>query len=437
VKTVLTDELIARLRPSEKNQPFYDGKQTGLVLRITPADNRSWFAVARPKGATNPVWKKFGEWPELRVREARHAVLPALTEIGKIPATKEEDDPGEPWEVMAERYLDWLHRLDPNGKPVVRSADYIESTIRRFLIEPWRGVPGKKITRKMVVPVLTAHLEVRPNPLYGQKRQKRIIGGAFACRNLYIIAHAIFEWLADPPAKVSLSPFIPSNPVPSNGENIHGLSGEDLKRKVWLDRPSKLVAVWHAAGVMIEEGAPGASLFGRLTRIALADGQRRSQFAKLRRDQVEDGTLWFGRDEMKENVEHVLPLTTYIEQELSELPIINDSPYYFTVKGRVPFCSFGYQKRLRQLSGVTDFTTHDLRRTMRSWLSLIRLPNGRRIDRDVRELILAHSRPGMEGVYDVTTALEFQPEMREALECWQNHLLGLAAQRATTCTSHR
>ena len=431
MKIVLTDELIARLRPSEKNQPFRDGKQPHLVLRITPADNRSWFAVKRPPGGRDPIWKKIGEWPGMKTGKARDAVLPALAEIGKTevtkaPATTEE---GEPWESLVERYLDWLHRLDPNGKPVVRSAEDTESLIRRFLIEPWRGLPGKNITREMVVPVLTARLEVRPNPLHGQKGQTRLIGGAFACRNLYMIAHAMFTWLGNPPAKLSLSPFIPSNPVPSNGKNIHGLSAEDLKRKVWLDRPSKLVAVWHAAGVMIEERVPGASLFGRLTRIALAAGQRKSQFAKLRRDQVEDGTLWFGRDVMKENVEHVMPLTTYIEQELSELPIINGSPYYFTIKGRVPFYHFDYyQDRLRKLSGVTDFTPHDLRRTMRSWLSLIRLPDGRRIDRDVRELILAHSRPGMEGVYDVTTALEFQPEMREALECWQNYLLGLVAQ---------
>ncbi len=429
MKIVLTQELIARLRPSEKNQHFYDGRQPGLVLRLSPADSRTWYAVARPKGGGEPVWKKLGVWPEMPLGEARLEVLTALAKIRKTPEREPKAEPeGELWEVLAERYIDWLHRLDPHGKPVVRSARDLEAQIRRYLIEPWRGVPGKKITREMVVPVLTAQAEVRPNPLYGhgQQGQSKTIGGPFACRNLYNLAHTMFKRLADPPVKLSLSPLIPLNPVPGNGENIHGLTAEDLKRKVWLDRPSKLVAVWHAAGVMIEEGAPGASLFGRLTRIALADGQRKSQFAKLRRDQVEDGTLWFGRDEMKENVEHVMPLTSYIESELAELPIINGSPYYFTVYGRVPFNSFSYyQKRLRKLSGVTDFTTHDLRRTMRSWLSMIRLPNGRRIDRDVRELILAHSRPGMEGVYDVTTALEFQPEIREALECWQNHLLGL------------
>ncbi len=236
MKIVLTDELIARLRPTEKNQPFPDGKQTGLVLRITPADTRTWFAVKRPKGAKDPVWKKIGEWPEMRVRAARRAVLPALAEIGKVPATKEEDDSGEPWEVMAERYISYLHRLDRHGKPVVRSAHPLESLIRRFLIPPWRGVPGRQITREMTIDVLVAHKEVRPNPLAGKQCEKRTIGGPFACRNLHSVAHAMFGWLADPPVDISRSRFIPANPVPSDGEKIHGLTADDRKRDVWLDR---------------------------------------------------------------------------------------------------------------------------------------------------------------------------------------------------------
>jgi integrase len=360
------------------------------------------------------------------VREARRAVLPALAEIGKIPATKKEDDPGEPWEVMAERYINYLHRCDRHGKPVVRSAYRLERLIRRFLIPPWRGMPGRQITREMTIDVLVAHKEVRPNPLAGKPAEKRTIGGPFACRNLHNVAHAMFGWLADPPVDISRSRFIPANPVPSDGEKIHGLTAEDCKRSVWLDRESKLVAVWQAAGVMIEKSGPGGSIFGRLTRLALAEGQRRSQFAKLRRDQVEDGKLWFGRDQMKENAEHVLPLTTYIDQQLSILPIINDSPYYFTVNGDVPFNSFGYyHSKLRELSGVPDFTQQDLRRTMRSWLGQVRLPNGRRIDTDIREMILAHARQGMEKVYDVSTCLEYQDEMKEALEAWQTRLLGL------------
>lgn len=429
MKIVLTDELIARLRPSEKNQPFYDGKQPGLVLRITPADNRSWFAVKRPPEGRDPLWKKFGEWPEMKTREARDAVLPALAQIGKtMPKSAKPGD--EPWEVLAERYITYLHRLDRHGNPVVRSADESEAIIRRHLIEPWRGMPGRKITREVVVPVLKAHRRKRANPLDGQG-QPRMIGGPFACRRLHGIAHAMFGWLADPndpDSDMVIPAFISVNPVPSNGESIHGLRPEDCRRKVWLDRPSKLAAVWHAAGVMIDEGVPGGRLFGLLTRLAIAGGQRRSQFAKLRHDQVEGRTVWFGRDKMKENVEHVMPETTYINHELSSLPSFYGSPWYFTVHGRVPFNVFGYwHPRLRELSGVSDFTHHDLRRTMRSWLGMVRFPDGRRIDTDIRELIIAHARPGMEKVYDVTTALNFQPEMREALELWQAHLLRLPA----------
>lgn len=43
----------------------------------------------------------------------------------------------------------------------------------------------------------------------------------------------------------------------------------------------------------------------------------------------------------------------------------------------------------------------------------------------IREMILAHAKRGMEGVYDVSTCLEYQDEMKEALEAWQTRLLGL------------
>ena len=43
---------------------------------------------------------------------------------------------------------------------------------------------------------------------------------------------------------------------------------------------------------------------------------------------------------------------------------------------------------------VPSWVNHDLRRTLRTGLSKLR------IDRDICEAVLAHTRPGVEGVYD-------------------------------------
>ena len=62
---------------------------------------------------------------------------------------------------------------------------------------------------------------------------------------------------------------------------------------------------------------------------------------------------------------------------------------------------------------VPDFVNHDIRRTVRTHLSALRMSE------EVREALLAHVRPGIKGVYDKYQYLE---EKREALMLWNDRL---------------
>jgi integrase len=62
---------------------------------------------------------------------------------------------------------------------------------------------------------------------------------------------------------------------------------------------------------------------------------------------------------------------------------------------------------------LPDFVNHDIRRTVRTHLSALR------IGEEVREAVLAHVRPGIKGVYDQHLYLE---EKREALTLWNARL---------------
>ena len=66
---------------------------------------------------------------------------------------------------------------------------------------------------------------------------------------------------------------------------------------------------------------------------------------------------------------------------------------------------------------LPPWVNHDLRRTLRTGLSKLR------IDRDIREAVLAHTRPGVERVYD---RHDYQAEKRDALERWATHLATLS-----------
>ena len=59
------------------------------------------------------------------------------------------------------------------------------------------------------------------------------------------------------------------------------------------------------------------------------------------------------------------------------------------------------------------WVNHDLRRTLRSRLSELR------VNSDVAEAVLAHVKPGIRGVYD---RYEYLDEKRDALELWAARL---------------
>ena len=62
---------------------------------------------------------------------------------------------------------------------------------------------------------------------------------------------------------------------------------------------------------------------------------------------------------------------------------------------------------------LPPFVNHDIRRTVRSRLSRLK------VTEEAREAVLAHARPGIKGVYDLHDYLD---EKREALELWAARL---------------
>ena len=127
------------------------------------------------------------------------------------------------------------------------------------------------------------------------------------------------------------------------------------------------------------------------------------------------------------DVDHVVPITDEIASILKSLPRFKSGNFLFSVTfGKTPiWVSDKIKKRLdarmlrtlralprrrgddRSRVTVPSWVNHDLRRTLRTGLSKLR------IDRDIREAVLAHTRPGVEGVYD---RHDYQAEKKDALE---------------------
>jgi integrase len=104
----------------------------------------------------------------------------------------------------------------------------------------------------------------------------------------------------------------------------------------------------------------------------------------------------------KNNKDHILPITPYMHELLSQVKFTN-----------------GWSKnkaRLDKLAKVTDYTHHDLRRTVGSNLCRFTTPF-------ISERVLNHEMPKVQRIYN---RHDFTEQMRKPLEDHQNWLLSLA-----------
>ena len=91
--------------------------------------------------------------------------------------------------------------------------------------------------------------------------------------------------------------------------------------------------------------------------------------------------------------------------------------FVFSFDGTKPFQDFGRAKReLDELSGVTGWRLHDLRRTCVSGMARLGIPP------HVADKILNHQSGTISGVAAVYQRHDFLAERKDALERWSAHV---------------
>ena len=159
--------------------------------------------------------------------------------------------------------------------------------------------------------------------------------------------------------------------------------------------------------------------YGPLLQLLLLTGQRKSEVAEMEWKEVDlDRRLWrIPAERFKSDETHLVPLCDDSYALLKTLPRFDHGDFVFsTTFGRVPVNGFSKAKgRLDALmgAGVTPWVIHDLRRTVRTRLSSLR------IEDHVAEMVIGHGRQGNQRVYDQHKYLQ---EIREALCRWEAEL---------------
>jgi integrase len=392
----LTDRYLRSLKPKTgKRYEKLDSVVPGLAIRVSETGVKSFVLIARYGGSPNPARRSLGEYGEITLEQARDKARKWIEMVhqGKDPKADEERIRLENLRRQKNTFAAVAEEFIQRAISKNRTAAPVEREIRREFISRWGPRAITDITQHDIRAMLDEVVDR---------------GSPYQAHNLFAHIRRIFNWaISRGSYGLEHSPCDRMRPGDVIGKR-------DVRQRVLT--PTELRAFWSATEKL---GYP----FGPMFRLLLITGQRRSEVAEARWPEFDLGRerLWtVPASRMKGNAAHVVPLTPDAIAILESLPRFKRGDYLFsTTFGERPVSGFSKAKRrldalmTTELGALDEFRVHDLRRSMRTGLSALPVPDL------VRELVIAHTKPGLHKVYDLHA---YESEKRHALELWAARL---------------
>lgn len=162
--------------------------------------------------------------------------------------------------------------------------------------------------------------------------------------------------------------------------------------------------------------------FGAILEVLALTGQRREEVAQMAWSEIDEATrTWHIPSKRSKNAKaHLVHLSDPVWAIIKSRP--QHSHLVFATAGGKNFQSFKFAKaNLDRLSGVADWRTHDLRRTVVTGMARLGVPP------HVADKILNHQSGTISGVAAVYQKHEFLAERKDALERWGAHVAKIVA----------
>jgi integrase len=422
-KRYFSDRTLKALLPAQAGDRYeiWDTKLPGFGVRVGDevdagrpgkAGRIAFVLYARyPRSPKSPTRRVLGQYGPLSLEKARDKAGDWLELIrkGTDPADIEEASrqaalrqQDQTFAAVAEKFIDHVKAQKE------RKAAEVERDLRREFVKPWGARPIATITPHDVAAVIAATV----------KRGKRA-----RAHNLFGHVRRLFRWAV--PLYVEHSPCALLSPERMIGERMR-------RDRVLTD--NELRILWRATERM---GYP----YGPLYRLLALTALRLSEVCEASWLEFDlKKKLWtIPAARMKKTGKaakpHLVPLTDAMLEILESLPRFTGGEFVFSNQfGKTPLKASHFSKpkdrldrrMLRTLQALArknggspdrvtlpEWENHDIRRTVRTNLSALRIPE------EVREAVLAHVRPGIKGSYDF---YEYLDEKREALELWAGRL---------------
>lgn len=411
-KRITSARQVETLRASDKRQELRDGEVKGLILRVTPAGDKSWSVLysRQPDGKKRRI--TIGAFPAFTLEKARGEALAVLASIarGEDPAGEKQTKRAEQidsltFNVLADKWLEKHARPKLNPRAVVE----YERSIRTDLRPTIGAMAADAVTKRDLI------LKVR------DKIAAR--GSLVHADHAISMVSRIYAWGVD-------EEYVDMNPAYKIPK---AAAGPSVRDRVLTD--AEVRAFWVGL-----DRAPIGTPMQILLRLILLTGQRRTEVAGMHRDELDlEAALWtlpgnrivkgkLAHGRTKNGREHVVPLSgsaiTLIREAIA---LAGDSEFVFPSPRDQARAGHihgeAVSKAMRRLRGTVleadDITAHDLRRTLRTFLGEHDVPD------EVADRVLNHTRPGVGNQH--YNHARMQPQVRNALELWATHVERLVA----------
>jgi integrase len=401
-KIVLTDRKVQSLKaaPKGKRYQVMDALVPGFGVRVTDKAVKTYIFQARFPGSANPARREINKDTLETARDVARA-WSALVKQGIDPVQIEEKAKEEQARVSANTFGAIADDYFARKLAKQRSGNSVWKRIENNLLPVFKDRPVAQITDLDILAKVV-------NP--------RVIGTPAMARQLFNDLGGFFSWLIDQRIyglKVS----------PCATIKISKIVGRIAPRQRVLN-DDEIRALWIAATRLPYP-------IGPIYRGLLLSALRVREFANTDRPEWSlRGNFWewtIPAARMKGKIAHVVPVTADLREIYDACPQRGRFLFSFD-GGETPIRVAGRMKKqidagmlkvLREIAlergddpelvVLAHWTNHDIRRTVRTRLSRLRVPE------EAREAILAHVRPGIKGVYDLHDYLE---EKRQGLELW-------------------
>jgi integrase len=386
----LTKSTIDSLRSPNSDVVYWDAGVPGFGVKVTPKGRKVFIVLYRTGGAGSKLRKyTIGPYGRVTLHQARLAaqkVFAARLE-GRDPAAEKREAKRR---VMADCVEDLLETFIAQRLSKNRSVAEISRLLRREVGNPWAGRSIHEITKRDVVEVVSG-IEQRGAPGAANKTLKSIKTFLRWCVGRAVLDRSPAEGVPLPAREVARD---------------RALDDEELAQVILAAR---------------KIGSP----YGGIVELLALTGQRRQEVAGLQREELDLAQrIWtIPKARTKNAKAHIVHLS---KEALAVLKRADQrEPLVLSLLGTKTFQDFTHAKRLLdQLSGVTGWRLHDLRRTCVSGMARLGVAP------HVSDKILNHQAGTISGVAAVYQRYDFLPERQDALNRWGAHVAHIMAEAA-------